>query len=165
MTITRLTGVVLLLAAAMLLGCAKVGESAKAKSTKKTDTDAAHEHGKSPHGGTIIEFGKHHAEFCVDHAKKEATVYILSGSLKKNVPISANQLLLIIKTPAFQADLVAAPQQGDPEGKSSRFVAIHENLGKVQEFEGTVSGEFDGKPYLGDFKEEAHDEHHHEAKK
>jgi hypothetical protein len=85
--------------------------------------------------------------------------------LKKNVPISAKQLLLTIKTPAFQADLVAAPQQGDSEGKSSRFVTIHENLGKVQEFEGTVSGEFDGKPYLGDFKEEAHDEHHHEAKK
>ncbi|MFN5330119.1 MAG: hypothetical protein ACK5DV_13155, partial [Planctomycetota bacterium] len=73
MTITRLTGVVLLLAAAMLVGCAKVGESTKAKSTKKTDTDAAHEHGKSPHSGTIFDFGKHHAEFCVDPSKKEAT--------------------------------------------------------------------------------------------
>ena len=165
MNFTRLTGGVLLLGAAILVGCAKVGESPKKQSTPKAGTDAAHEHGKSPHGGTIIEFGKHHAEFCVDHAKKEATVYILNGSLKKNVAISAKQLLLTIKSPAFQADLVAAPQEGDAEGKSSRFIAIHENLGKEQEFEGTVSGEFDGKPYLGDFKEEAHEGHAHEPKK
>jgi len=165
MNFTRLTGGVLLLGAAILVGCAKVGESPKKQSTQKAGADAAHEHDKSPHGGTIIEFGKHHAEFCVDHAKKEATVYILNGSLKKNVPITAKQLLLTIKSPSFQADLVAAPQEGDPQGKSSRFIAIHENLGKEQEFEGTVSGEFDGKPYLGDFKEEAHEGHAHEAKK
>ena len=42
MTITRLTGAVLLLAAAMLVGCAKVGESAKAKSTNKTDPSHSH---------------------------------------------------------------------------------------------------------------------------
>lgn len=165
MTITRLVSAALLLTAAISAGCAKVGESNKTRSDKKATPEADHDHGKSPHGGTIIEFGKYHAEFCVDHAKKAATVYILNGSLKKNVPVDAKQLLLTIKSPAFQTDLVAVPQEGDPQGKSSRFTAIHENLGKEQEFEGTVSGELDGKPYLGDFKEVAHDGHHHETKK
>lgn len=92
-------------------------------------------------------------------------VGLLSGDLEKNDPIPATKLLLSIKTPTFQADLVAVPQDGDPKGRSSRFVATHENFGKEQEFEGTVSGEIDGKPYLGDFKEEEHKDHKHDAKK
>jgi len=46
------------------------------------------------------------------------------------------------------------PLDGEPQGKSSRFVGKHERLGKEQEFAGTVSGEIEGKPYAGDFKEE-----------
>ena len=38
-------------------------------------------------------------------------------------------------------------------------MATHANFGTQQEFEGTVSGEVDGKPYLGDFKEAEHDDH------
>ena len=56
------------------------------------------------------------------------------------------------------------PQDGDPKGKASRFVATHDSLGKEQEFEGTVSGEIDGKPYAGDFKEEPHADHKHGKK-
>ncbi|MBI3468241.1 MAG: hypothetical protein HY000_35000 [Planctomycetes bacterium] len=47
-----------------------------------------------------------------------------------------------------------SPDKGDPQGLSSRFVGKHEKLGKEQEFAGTISGEIDGKPYAGDFKEE-----------
>jgi hypothetical protein len=39
-------------------------------------------------------------------------------------------------------------------------VGTHDSLGVVQEFSGTISGEIDGTPYSGDFKEEPHD---HEA--
>ena len=142
------------------LGCSKSADVAKPsdkkaeKSTKKDD----HGHGETPHGGTLIELGKSHAEFVVDHGKKQVTVYILSEDLKKNEPISATKLLLSIKTPTFQTDLVAAPQDGDPKGKSSRFVAVHDNFAKEQEFEGTISVEIDGKPYLADFKEAEHKE-------
>lgn len=46
------------------------------------------------------------------------------------------------------------PKASDPKGAASRFVGKHEKLGIVREFAGTVSGEIDGTPYAGDFKEE-----------
>jgi len=139
-------------------GCGKSDGDKKKDETpvKKNGHGDDGDHGEGPHGGTVIEFGKYHGEFVVDHGKKQATVYILDGKVKNAVPVAAEKLLLNIKTPMFQAELKAMPQDTDPKGKSSRFVATHENLGKEQEFEGTVSGEIDGKPYVGDFKEEPH---------
>jgi hypothetical protein len=83
-------------------------------------------------------------------------VYILGSDEKTPAPIKArdDQLLLTIKEPAFQVVLKADPQKGDPRGKASCFAGKHEKLGKEQEFAGTVSGEVDGTPYAGDFKEE-----------
>jgi hypothetical protein len=161
----KLLGLGMLLIGLSVVGCNKPADTPKAdlkkgeKSPKKDGHGDHGDHGDGPHGGLIIEFGKYHAEFCVDHGKKQVTVYILSEDLKKNVPIPAAKLLLSIKNPQFQTDLIAIPQEGDPKGKSSRFVATHDNFGKEQEFEGTVSGEIDGKPYLGDFKEEPHKDH------
>lgn len=140
-------------------GSKKAEEKKAVKTAKKNDHD--HDHGEGPHGGTIFDFGKFHAEFCMDHAKKQATVYILTEDLKKADPIPAAKLLLSIKNPQFQTDLIAMPQEGDPKDKSSRFTATHENFAKEQEFEGVISGEIEGKPYLGDFKEEEHKGHKH----
>lgn len=159
----KLLGLGVLLIGLSVVGCNKPADAPKPEDKKgETPKKDSHDHGEAPHGGTIIEFGKSHAEFCVDHGKKQVTVYILSEDLKKNEPIAAAKLLLSIKSPTFQTDLVAAPQDGDPKGKSSRFVATHDNFAKEQEFEGTVSGEIDGKPYLGDFKEEEHKDHKHD---
>ena len=144
-----------LMASLVLTGCNDQKSAAPVTKPTVTDDDD-HEHGPGPHGGTVIEFGNYHGEFCVDHGKKQVTVYILDGGVKKDVPIAAEKLLLSIKNPTFQVDLKASPQEGEPKGKSSRFVATHDNFGKVQEFEGTVSGTVDGKPYAGDFKEEPH---------
>ena len=57
------------------------------------------------------------------------------------------------------------PMDGEPKGRSSRYVGTHDNLGKVQEFEGTLTGLVDGKPYSGDFKEEAHEHDDHKNEK
>ena len=62
--------------------------------------------------------------------------------------------MLSINDPQFQLELLPKPLEGEDEGLSSCFSGTHENLGKVQEFAGTISGEVDGKPYAGDFKEE-----------
>jgi hypothetical protein len=120
-----------------------------------------HAHGAGPHDGAVGDWGggKYHIEFTVDHDKKEATVYILDSDEKTAVPIKArdDQLSLKIKGPRsgeFQVVLRAKPQQGDPAGKSSRFVGNDDKLGVEQEFEGTVNGEADGTPYTGDFKEQ-----------
>lgn len=139
-----------------LVGCGThpAGKHGEAKIVQKGGHDD-HDHGPGPHGGTIIEFGKWHGEFCMDHAKKQATVYILDGDAKKNVAIKAGKLNLSIKSPSFQVELLAQPMDGEAAGTSSRFVAVHDNFAKEQEFAGTVSAEVDGKPYSGDFKEEA----------
>lgn len=85
-------------------------------------------------------------------------MYILGDDERTPAPIKAKdeEILLSISEPSFQVTLKAAPQDGDPEGTASRFVGKDEKLGVVQEFAGTISGEVEGTPYTGDFKEEPH---------
>lgn len=115
-----------------------------------------HVHGPGPHGGTITDWGggAYHVEFTVDHDKKEATVYILGGDEKTPAPIKAQTIHLTINDPMTELDLAAQPLEGEAEGTSSRFVGTHDTIGIVQEFAGTISGEIEGTPYTGDFKEE-----------
>jgi hypothetical protein len=156
----------LVLALAVCTGCSnQQGGTPKGsdKTSKKGGGDD-HGHGTGPHDGTVFDFGKWHAEFTVDHKAQEATVYILGADEKTAAPIQVEKLLLSIKAPQFQVDLKAAPQEGDPAGKASRFVGKHENFGKEQELEGTLSGVVGGKPYAGDFKEEEHKGPKHEKK-
>ena len=61
----------------------------------------------------------------------------------------------------MQFELVAKPLDGEAIGVSLRFLAVHDSLGVVQEFAGTINGEVDGTPYAGDFVEEAHIGHDH----
>jgi hypothetical protein len=43
-----------------------------------------HDHGNGPHGGALADWsgGKFHAEFTVNHDRKEATVYLLGADGK-----------------------------------------------------------------------------------
>jgi hypothetical protein len=157
-----LSGVAGLAALSLVVGCG--GPSGTKGGTAGAKTDKGdHTHGAGPHGGAVGDWGggKYHIEFTVDHDKQEATVYILDGSVKKAVPIKAKdgKISASIKgvqnKDAFELELMAAPQEGDPEGKASRFVGKHEKIGVVQEFEGTITGENEGTPYTGTFKEEA----------
>ncbi|MEZ5940264.1 MAG: hypothetical protein R3C18_02655 [Planctomycetaceae bacterium] len=115
-------------------------------------------HGAGPHDGTLADWGggKFHVEFTVDHNKKEATVYVLGSDEKTPEPIAAESLLLTIKKPQLQIDLLPVPLDGESGGMSSRFVGTHDGLATVMEYEGTMSAEVDGTPYAGNFKEEAH---------
>ena len=149
-----------MVAVAVIAGCGdKSKSSPNGANSRNNDTD--HDHDEAPHGGTILEFGKYHGEFCVDYNKKQVTVYILDDAVKNAVPITADKLTLSIKNPQFQTDLIASPQDGDPKGSASRFIATDARFSKIQDFAGTISGVLDGKPYLGDFKEDSHDDHNH----
>jgi len=156
----KLFGAGTLAFALVAVGCDKAGTTSPAtgspdKPAKKEDNPEKHDdHGEGPHGGEIFDFGKYHAEFVVDHPKKQATVYIYTLNMKKSVPLKTDKLTLGMTKPKFEVELKADPVEGDPKGSSSRFVGTHEKLGVEQEFEGTVSGEVEGKPYYGDFKEE-----------
>ncbi len=164
-SLITLSGSVALIAAlALTAGCAKPTATSPKGDAKanKADKGEHGDHGAGPHGGAIGDWGggKYHIEFTVSHPKKEARVYILGKDEKTPTPIVAKdgQLALKIKgvktKEAFDVVLKAEPQTGDPAGKASCFVGTHEQLGVEQEFEGTVSGEANGTPYTGDFKEE-----------
>lgn len=118
-----------------------------------------HTHGEGPHGGTIADWGggKFHVEFTVDHDEQQATVFILGGDAKTAASIDADEVTLVILDPAFTVALKASPLDDDPEGKASRYVGNHENLGIVREYEGSMSGVVAGTVYSGSFREVAHD--------
>lgn len=153
---------------AFSLGCSKSppansntagGESTAADTAKQEGSEAGgHDHhGSGPHGGTVAEWGdgNYHIEFTVDHDKKESVVYILGGDAKTPVPVKADKVLLSINEPAFQVELLPQPLEGEAAGMSSRFAGTDDNLGKVQEFAGTISAEVDGTPFAGEFAESA----------
>lgn len=120
-----------------------------------------HAHGAGPHDGTLADWGggKYHVEFTVDHDKKEAVVYVLGADEKTPVPVALadGKLLLTIREPAFQVELVARPLVGETAGTSSCYGGRHDSLGIVREFAGTISGAVDGTPFAGDFEEHAHE--------
>lgn len=161
---TRLTYSLLLFATlTFLAGCSEKTQepSEKTPSTPTADAGAGeegHSHGEGPNGGVVADWGggKYHVEFTVNHDTQEATVYILGSDAKLPAPVKADSLLLTINDPSFQVELKPAPQKDESDGASSRFVGKHESLGIVQEFSGTISGEVEGTPYAGDFKEEPH---------
>jgi hypothetical protein len=158
MTTRKFLAAYLLTAGLVVAGCGQPATTPTQSAAKGGDTKDDHEHEPGPHDGHIIDFAGLHAEFCVDHGKKQVTVYMLDGKHAKTAtPVEAAKLELSIKSPAFQVDLFPAPQDGDPKGKASRFVATHDNFGKEQEFEGTISGTVNGKNYSEEFKEEKHD--------
>ncbi len=113
-------------------------------------------HGAGPHGGPVADWGggKYHVEFTVDHNTQEATVYVLGSDEKTAAPIKADKVTLSVIDPKLEIALAAVPMDGEAGGTASRFVGKHEGLGTVQEFAGTISGEIEGTPYTGDFKEE-----------
>jgi hypothetical protein len=72
-------------------------------------------------------------------------------------PIKAESINLIIEEPSTEMTLKAEPLEGETDGMSSRFSGEHDTIGIVREFSGTIRGEVDGTPYVGDFTEVAHD--------
>ena len=140
-------------------GCSEQPKTERGAETRpEASTEEGHSHGEGPNGGAVADWGggKYHVEFTVNHDTQEATVYVLDNNAKNPAPLKIEKLLLSISDPSFQVELLPQPLEGEAEGTSSRFVGKHETLGVVQEFAGTISGEADGTPYAGDFKEEAH---------
>jgi len=135
-----------------------------AKKSERVKSEGGHSHGAGPHDGTLADWGggKFHVEFTVDHSQQETVVYVLGSDEKTPTPIMVTdgKLLLTIKEPPFQVELVATPLEGETNSSASRYVGKHEKLGLVQEFAGTISGEVEGTPYSGDFKEDPHGHEH-----
>jgi hypothetical protein len=142
--------VVLLLAG----GCTKPAEEKPAETAAQPAPKAdSHSHGNGPNGGVVFDLGSHHAEFTVDHPKQEATILFFEA------PVAATELVLNIQETQTAEGTKVAPMTvtlsatDAADGKASKFVGKDPGIGNVADFAGTVSGEIDGKPASGEFKE------------
>ncbi len=134
--------------------------------TSKTDniSIAVHDHEQEknqtrrlgPNGGTMVEWGGgvFLVEVIIDHANKEATVYIFGNDGKTPMPIGSKSIVLAIREPSFAMELTPRALSSEILGNASRFVGTHENLEQGRNFTGAISGVIGDTPYSGDFAEQ-----------
>ena len=122
-----------------------------------------HEHAQGPHEGHLIELGdeEYHAELVFDEKTKTISVYILGSDPNESHAIEAKSITLklsIEKTEVAFA-LEASPKDGDPEGKSSRYVLANDekiatHIHDAEELEGQVEITIDGTDFTGKISHE-----------
>lgn len=132
--------------ALMLLGCS---ESSAVENA----------HGAGPNGGVVFDLGSYHAEFTVDHDKQECTIVFLGADEKSSASVAATEFIFVTKETKTAEGKMVAPLTvvlmpvAEKEGKASKFVGTDPGIGNVADFAGTLSGEIDGKPAMGEFSE------------
>ncbi len=109
-------------------GCKQTDQASKDNGHSLTDQ---HAHASSgPHKGLLIELGEEefHAELV--HDGVSVTIYVLDSAAKTAVPIAASEVTinLLHDGSPEQFQLLASPQDGDAEGKSSRFTLADAEL-------------------------------------
>lgn len=169
MTYAKTLGLGLLVAALAMTGCNDKsstptggGDKVKGGTADGTTKGVDHApHGAGPNGGVVFDLGKYHAEFTVDHPKKECTVLFLTGDQKgaTALAVAAKEFTLTTKETKTKEGKVVPPMTvkllpvDAKDGKASKFVGTDPGIGNVADFAGTVTGEIDGKPSSGEFKE------------
>ena len=153
----------LLVAALMMCGCSKSSDTTPAATGPKEAASAApaaeHTHGAGPNGGVVMDLGSHHAEFTVDHPKKQAAILFLGDDKKTPFAVAATEFVLNLQETKTADGTVVAPMTimmspaDATGGKATTFVGTDPGIGNVADFAGTLSGEIDGKPSMGEFAE------------
>lgn len=122
---------------------------------------------EGPHHGHLIELGEeeYHAELTHD-GKKTVTIYLLDKEAKAAVAIPDKEIALnlVVDGKPLQAKLAADPQEGDPEGKASRFTITDETVVEAHDAPkttGRLKVAIGGKEYSGTVEHKAHGEHKH----
>lgn len=144
-------------------GCTKSGDKKPAAEESKGNASATasgeHVHGAGPNGGVVFDLGGNHAEFTVDHGKHQCQILVLGADEKTPTPVAATEFVLVtLETKTAEGKVVppmtvAMKPTDAKDGKAMTFVGTDPGLGNVAEFAGTVSGEIDSKPAMGEFKE------------
>ncbi len=165
---------VCLTAAVYMTGCNNepAGETKKVEQASEDKHDHEghdhdeHEHG--PHDGHVIELGdeEYHAELAYDGKSKKVTIYVYGPELKKSVAIDQKEIVadLKVEEKPVSLKLKAVPQEGDAEGKSSRFEATltgeaAEHAHDAEEIEGTIKLKINGTDFEGAIEHD-HDHDH-----
>ena len=150
-----------------LLGCAPASGPTPQASAHE---DHPHQHAhasRGPHGGEIIELGNEdfHAELVHDDRAGNVTIYFLDASAQNAAPIDAVEVNVNLRHDgqAQQFRLAALADQGDPQGRASRFVSAQQELANELDH-GQAHGQLvvtiNGKQYRGNI-DHAHDHHGH----
>ena len=136
--------------------------------SKASDTKKAHVHEEGPHDGHLIELGEeeYHAELVFDEKSRKTTLYILGSDPETAHPIDAKEVEFHLEEGDGYTELIfaAAPQEDDPDGKSSRFELAADDLpaaiDEEEKFVGHIDVTIGGKVYEGevDHDHEGHDE-------
>ena len=109
----------------------KEGDGHAHEDEAKAGAEHAHPE-EGPHHGHLIELGEeeYHAELAHDDKTKTVTIYLLDKEAKKTVAIPDMEIVLnlMVDGTPLQAKLAASPQEGDPEGESSRFTITDETV-------------------------------------
>jgi hypothetical protein len=128
----------------------------------------AHAHpSEGPHHGDLVELGneEYHAEVLHDEEHSSIEIYILDGSATKQIAIDTTELTVNISHDGQpeQFILTAKPDEGDEDGKSSRFVSDDKELAEHLDEDGASARlvvKINGKSYRGEIKHD-HDGHDH----
>lgn len=120
------------------------------------------------HGGHLYDLGDHEffAEVVLDEASRKVTIYVVEhDDVNKAVPMDAAgaKLVLEVGEQPVELELTAVPQQGEPEGKASRFELAGDQLPAEVKSEEQLHGELmlsrDGKAYEVHLEPHEHEEH------
>lgn len=137
---------------AALPGCNK-GEPANVTDKDKKKDQPEHDHPDAgPHRGPLAEWGieEYHAEFTVDTANKQVTIYILDDKAKAAPKIDAAKITnvkvsIVGSKPLISVDLKHDAKLSDAKGIA--FIGTHDHFAKAAEITLNISGKVDGKPY------------------
>ncbi|MFH5803502.1 hypothetical protein [Alienimonas sp. DA493] len=140
------------------------------------DDHDGHDHGdehahptEGPHGGELIELGaeEYHGELLHDEAAGTVTVYLLDGAATGAATTDATELTVNLSHEGERKTFVLAaePQEGDAEGRSSKFVSRDAALGEELDHghdDAKLMVKIDGRAYSGSIRhnEASHDVDH-----
>ncbi len=132
-----------------------------------------HDHGaKGPHGGSLVELGaeQYHAEIVLDHDAHALRVFLLGPDAKTAASVAVTELAIAPEGKDAWT-LKAVPQEGDGDGKSSRFEliddAIVHDLLDAKFLHGDLRITIGDTPFSGHIDmhlDEVHHDHKDEAK-
>ncbi len=120
---------------------------------------------EGPHHGTLVELGNEEFHAEVVHDDTSVTIYVLDAAATKAVAIEAAEVIINLMHDGVpeQFKLAANPDNGDPSGRSSRFMLTDAELvGHIDDEAAApkLMMTIDGTPYRGEIKHE-HDGHDH----
>ena len=164
---TRCACTLIALGTISLSGCGGGSGPGSQVPAEHGDHDQEHAHAtEGPHGGSIIELGteEFHAELVHDDEAGSVMIYFLDSTAKQVAPIDAGEVSINLRHDgnAEQFKLAASPTEGDPQGKSSRFVSAEKELAEDldrSDARGQLVATISGKQYRGNIE---HDHDHGE---